>query len=87
MEKSQKQGDRHLTHTRQDYEDTGNNDYHIAECRLLGIVGHYRIKEKDTQAKITPDRHTDMGQDRGPGVTLQEEEQEPIQLSHQECKP
>ena len=58
IEKLQKQGERHLNHTRQDYEDTGNNDYHIAECKLLGIVGHYRIKEKDTQAKITVDEHS-----------------------------
>ena len=58
MERSQRQGERHLTHIRHDYEDTGNNDYYIAERRLLGIVGHYRIKEKDTQAKSTADENS-----------------------------
>ena len=55
IDRAQKQGDRHLSHTKQDYEDTDNADYYIAERRLLSILGHYKFKEKDTQAKITSD--------------------------------
>ena len=58
MDRAQKQGERHVGPTKQDYDDAGNPDYQIAEHRLLGIVGHYRIKEKDTQAKITSDEHS-----------------------------
>ena len=58
MDLAQKQGERHLGYTKQDYEDATNPDYLISERRLQGIMGHYRIKEEDTQAKINSDEHT-----------------------------
>ena len=58
MDRSQKQGERHLTPTKQDYNYTENADFEIAEHSLLGIMGHYRMKEKDIQAKFTAKRPT-----------------------------
>ena len=58
MDRAQRQGDRHQAHTKQNYEDTDNADYQIAERTLLSIVGHYSIKEKATHAKITSDEHS-----------------------------
>ena len=99
MDRAPKQGDRHLTYTKQDYEDADNSDYQIAEHRVLGIIGHHRIKEKDTQAKMTSDeysrRPTNMknlvkrpgllpGPDGGARDTLQEAEQKSLQLTLQE---
>ena len=52
MDRAQKQGERHFAHTNQDYKDYDNPDYLISECRLLGIVGHYHIREKGYTGKI-----------------------------------
>ena len=48
---SERQGNRYLTNVKSTYEELSNPDYIKAERRLLGIIGHYRVKERNLLAK------------------------------------
>ena len=43
---AERQANRHMTHTREVYQEEKNNDFHLAEGRLNGIVNHYRTREQ-----------------------------------------
>ena len=53
---SQKQGERYLDNVRSTYEDLSDEDFALAERRLLGIVTYYRNKEKSLQQKVASEQ-------------------------------
>ena len=58
LDVAQRQAQRYLGHVRDTYQDLHNQDYNLAERRLLGIVTHYRIRERDNQSRISIDEET-----------------------------
>ena len=48
---AERQAARHLAHTREVYNEEGNDEFPLAEARLNGIVNHYRSKERATLAR------------------------------------
>ena len=70
LSKSQKQADRHLAHTKQDYADAGDPQYDVAEKRLLGITKHYRLREKEIQARIALDEDAQRPTDAASTINM-----------------
>ena len=52
LQMAQKQANRYMTMVKETYVELSNDDFPLAEKRLLGIVSHYRFKEKEIQKKF-----------------------------------